>query len=180
LRATIKQKKAMKKYYQINKAKISIQRKKKYIINRTKILADKKIYSEQNREKISGKAKKRYKKNRKKILNGAIKKYWKDPAAARNAKRKSRKTKAGRDYYLQYEYGINSEFWENLFNEQGRKCGICKRKRPVGVGWMTDHKGKKVRGVLCRHCNLFIGLAKDSISILESAIAYLKRNENVK
>ena len=79
-------------------------------------------------------------------------------------------------------HGITNEDVLNLVEEQGG-CKICKTKSPVGENkWYVDHdhsccnKGscsKCRRGILCNNCNVLIGLAKEDITILNSAIEYL-------
>jgi hypothetical protein len=39
------------------------------------------------------------------------------------------------------------------------------------------HQTGKVRGLLCRDCNLSIGHMKDSVERLKAAIKYLESNE---
>lgn len=39
-----------------------------------------------------------------------------------------------------------------------------------------DHKTGKTRQLLCRKCNLIIGLAKDDCTVLKSAIEYLEKH----
>jgi hypothetical protein len=43
---------------------------------------------------------------------------------------------------------------------------------------MVDHchQTKRVRGVLCQHCNTLLGMAKDKIRVLRAAIKYLRTN----
>lgn len=78
------------------------------------------------------------------------------------------------DFNRRRLYGITSVQWEIRFNKQGRRCKICRRNKTAGRGWHTDHKGKKVRGILCHNCNVLIGLAHDSVHILRSAILYVR------
>jgi hypothetical protein len=42
-------------------------------------------------------------------------------------------------------------------------------------GWQIDHchDSHKVRGILCRNCNLLLGYAKDSEGVLISATKYI-------
>jgi hypothetical protein len=64
------------------------------------------------------------------------------------------------------------------------KCYICKipLKQPEKTrGQKTDvvmidhsHTSKKIRGLLCKGCNTALGLLKDDISTLKSAIKYLE------
>ena len=37
-----------------------------------------------------------------------------------------------------------------------------------------DHKTDKIRGILCRNCNLALGLMKDNINSIKRMIDYLK------
>lgn len=78
---------------------------------------------------------------------------------------------------LKKMYGITLDFWERMFELQDKRCAICKSLEPGGVNWHTDHDHttNKVRGILCHHCNLLLGNARDNISVLEESIMYLKR-----
>lgn len=81
-----------------------------------------------------------------------------------------------RDCHIKYTFGISSEQWDLMFKSQGSRCAIC---RSVSTGsknfWHTDHChiSNVVRGILCHHCNLLLGHAKDNISVLKEAIKYL-------
>ena len=50
---------------------------------------------------------------------------------------------------------------------------ICKVSKDV-LHIDHCHSSGKVRGLLCLKCNAFIGLAKENINTLVSAIEYLK------
>lgn len=56
-------------------------------------------------------------------------------------------------------------------------CAICNQPDKVRLGVDHCHKTKKVRALLCRNCNLMIGLAKDQSSVLVAAAYYLNRHE---
>lgn len=82
-----------------------------------------------------------------------------------------------RGYLLKRNHGLTVEQWERMFNEQGRICGICKSLEPTTIhGWHVDHchLTNKIRGILCHSCNTAIGLFKDNIESLLSAVKYLK------
>lgn len=95
-------------------------------------------------------------------------KAWRanNPAAAKRAVKKWRDKNPDhlRNYLLKKNYGITLAERDTLFEAQGSKCAICHSKSTSGKGWHVDHchKTKKVRGILCAHCNLMIGHAKDN------------------
>ena len=71
--------------------------------------------------------------------------------------------------------GVCIEEFEAKFEEQGRRCAICKRTDGGGRGWHADHNHvtKKFRGVLCGACNWILGYAKENTETLRAAIGYL-------
>ncbi len=81
---------------------------------------------------------------------------------------------------LQREYGITTEQYTAIWEEQGRCCGICKGVTPGPKSWHIDHdhKTRKVRGILCHSCNTGLGLLGDTIAGLQQAMAYLVIDQN--
>ncbi len=82
-----------------------------------------------------------------------------------------------RSKWLWRAYRMTLEEYDNLLKEFGNSCGICKEHQsnlslPLHID--HDHVSNKVRGLLCRDCNFGIGLFKDNISIIQSAISYLE------
>ena len=71
-------------------------------------------------------------------------------------------------------YGINSEEYQNLVNEQGDKCAIC-GDIPDKLSIDHCHKNGHVRGLLCSNCNLGIGYFKDNPILLMNARYYLDK-----
>lgn len=73
-------------------------------------------------------------------------------------------------------YGLTPEQYESMLRKQGGVCAICKR----GHGTILDvdhcHKTGRIRGLLCRRCNTFLGLIEDASSI-EEFIRYLAEDE---
>ena len=67
-------------------------------------------------------------------------------------------------------YKLTDEQVERYKNS--KTCDVC------GVECKTfidhDHASGKIRGFVCQHCNLTLGMARDDISILEKIIVYLK------
>jgi hypothetical protein len=80
-------------------------------------------------------------------------------------------------YTRKYKYGITNEDYDKKINEQGNACAICQTKTPGGNKESFfidhDHQTGKVRGLLCRSCNLMIGHARDETQLLAMAIDYL-------
>ncbi len=73
------------------------------------------------------------------------------------------------------KYGITSEKYDFLFQQQGGKCAICKS---VSIGRHLsvdhDHKGGGVRGLLCIKCNTGLGMLNDDYDIVVSAAEYIR------
>jgi hypothetical protein len=86
-----------------------------------------------------------------------------------------KKSKSGR---LRLDYGQEvAEIYQELSDQQKNVCAICKNPEQ-GRSLALDHnkQTKEVRGLLCTKCNLGLGLFKDNILRLESAITYLLEN----
>ena len=103
---------------------------------------------------------------------------------ANKEKHRARKDKAIKEnprrqkgYYLKNRFNISMKEWETIFNNQGKVCAICKIDKPSGMGWHTDHdhETNKVRGILCMNCNMALGLFKDKVEFLASAVLYLSK-----
>ena len=82
---------------------------------------------------------------------------------------------------LMKRYGITIDEFEKLLIEQDNVCAAChqpeQRRHRGGVCRLAvdhDHETGKVRGLLCSHCNVILGMANDDPSILEGIIEYLR------
>lgn len=66
--------------------------------------------------------------------------------------------------------------YEELLALQHYKCGICKTKTPGYRTWHVDHSHITglVRGILCGHCNMMLGHARDKKITLKNALKYLE------
>jgi hypothetical protein len=62
-----------------------------------------------------------------------------------------------------------------MLDSQDHKCKVCFVDLKPGRGTHIDHDHQtgKIRGILCRHCNLALGHAKDDPKILQALIDYL-------
>jgi len=85
--------------------------------------------------------------------------------------------------HLKLTFGLTLEKRDQMISDQDGKCLICKREFEETPHIDHDHQccpgknscGKCIRGLLCHHCNTALGNFKDDVSILESAIEYLRR-----
>jgi len=101
----------------------------------------------------------------------------------RNGEGWKKKTYRGRKQYnwklkLKVAYGITESDYYSMFNAQGRACAICRISpdRPAGLHVDHDHATGRVRGLLCNSCNTAIGLLRDDVGRMKSAIQYIERN----
>lgn len=71
-------------------------------------------------------------------------------------------------------FGISENDYAQMLVDQNNSCAICKKE----IGWEAAvdhcHATNKVRGLLCRKCNLGLGGFKDNIETIRKAIAYVK------
>jgi len=75
---------------------------------------------------------------------------------------------------IKRKYHLTVEQYEALIRKQGGVCAVCKRHTGKHLHVDHDHATGKVRGLLCPTCNSALGHAKDSVSILEGLIKYLR------
>lgn len=82
-----------------------------------------------------------------------------------------------RRYYFNKTYGLTLAEIDELLDQQGRRCAICRTDEWGGRhgGYVVDHchKTGQVRGLLCSECNTGLGKLKDDPDLLRRAIEYL-------
>jgi hypothetical protein len=72
------------------------------------------------------------------------------------------------------EYGLTFEEFSALLGEQQGRCAICRDEFEGEPMVDHDHKTRKVRGLLCHHCNTGLGLFKEDKRRLWRAADYLR------
>lgn len=80
--------------------------------------------------------------------------------------------------HLKRKYGISKEEYDLLYDKQKGCCAICGRHQSelkVALCVDHDHATGKIRGLLCKNCNLLLGYAEDSRGVLIKAMQYLRR-----
>ena len=74
------------------------------------------------------------------------------------------------------KYRMTEKQYKDLIKSQGNKCAICQNefsnKRPNDPCVDHDHTTGKVRGILCRRCNVAFGMFRNSPFILKQAFDY--------
>jgi hypothetical protein len=80
------------------------------------------------------------------------------------------------EWTLRNKFGITPDDYQRMLEDQGGVCAVCggldygNKKLAVD----HDHATGKVRGLLCRRCNMGIGLLQDDQRVLRRALAYLE------
>src|SRR5579863_5657810 len=57
-------------------------------------------------------------------------------------------------YRLKQFYGISRDDFDRMVIEQAGRCKLCLKIRELGVD--HNHKTEKVRGLLCKPCNVYL------------------------
>jgi len=99
-----------------------------------------------------------------------------------NSKKRKRSKEFRRNDNLMNRFGITTEIYEAMLNNQLGLCAICKSTRtinPTGQNHCVDHNHEtgKIRGLLCHYCNSGIGKFNDNIEMLQKALTYLIKND---
>lgn len=91
------------------------------------------------------------------------------------------KTEAGKlssaNTKLKARFGIDLTTYKTMLENQSGRCLICECEVSyMGHKLAVDHchTTGKIRGLLCKACNLGLGNFKDNPNLLEKAIKYLK------
>lgn len=105
----------------------------------------------------------------------------------RDHARKSYSTEKGRTKFLQKNYGITQEEYNQMLL---RQCGVCaccgepeialdpRTGKVFALSVDHNHETGRIRSLLCRECNLTVGRIENNIRI-RNAFAYLQRHDNL-
>jgi len=87
---------------------------------------------------------------------------------------KSEKSKTGGSTRYHKKYGIPHDLYKKLYKEQNGNCLICHKHKKI---LDTDHchELNEFRGLICRKCNMAIGLFEHDVFLLMNAISYLNQ-----
>ncbi len=84
-----------------------------------------------------------------------------------------------RTSHLKTRYGITDDDYRRMLARQGGGCAVCKVTTPnngKGNAWFDvdhDHSTGKVRGLLCRNCNVTLGTLEKKRSLMVLLEQYL-------
>lgn len=93
----------------------------------------------------------------------------------------SRKPNRNYESNIKRKYGISGADYTAIHAAQEGKCAICGVEAAVDATGRQRlyvdhcHDSGKVRGLLCKHCNVGLGNFRDSIDALLSAVRYLQK-----
>lgn len=110
---------------------------------------------------------------------GILNPYWKGgstPESRANYCREWRKKNESyvRDREYQKRFGITLEEYEKMLIDQHGVCCLCGRECHRGrLAVDHCHTTGKIRGLLCRKCNIAIGLVNDDPEWMKKAEVYL-------
>jgi hypothetical protein len=76
-------------------------------------------------------------------------------------------------------YNLTRWQWQAIFERQRGRCAICGISQE-DLGYTLeidyDHNTGKVRGLLCKKCNLGIGMFGEDVENINKAIRYLEKS----
>jgi len=135
--------------------------------NKEKIKEDKRLWRLANKDKIKEIDKRFRAKHSAKLKTD--KTSW-------VSKNREKYKRIGRKYNLK-QYGLTEHDYDSILANQNYQCLTCKTpieklRGPLHVDHC--HSTGKVRGLLCRSCNVAIGLIKEDVTIARAIISYIE------
>jgi hypothetical protein len=111
------------------------------------------------------------------VIKKAVKWAKENPKKFKETQKKYLATESAKRYKknwrLQNSFGISLDEYEKMCANQYNKCAICAEEVSLNVDHC--HSNGHIRGLLCGCCNRAIGLLRDDVKILQSAINYLSK-----
>lgn len=111
--------------------------------------------------------------------SAALKKEWlKTPKGRECLKRQTEKQKK-ESWPFKYrlkKFGWTIDDYNSAFDAQDGRCAICGHRPLKRLAIDHCHISNSVRGLLCSHCNLSLGLLQDDVHLLLNACEYLLKH----
>lgn len=79
---------------------------------------------------------------------------------------------------LKTRYGLTNEEYYRLAEKQGFKCAICGRTIGNVLNVDHDHVTGRIRGLLCRYCNVLVDIIETKSTLLEKVRAYISSRQS--
>ena|ERR1700693_4932804 len=136
-----------------------------------------KLSKEERREKTNARHRKWMSDNREKMNKYTSNWYSKNPHKKKEYREKRKEYTKLR--LIQIKYGLSPKEYKELFNQTNNECPVCNvifYSNGNGSHACVDHNHTtgKIRGIICRNCNVALGNTKDNPKILRALIEYLK------
>lgn len=114
-------------------------------------------------------------------INKKNSEFYKDPSNKKNGLKLDCKVcycKNVEEYDYKTNYGLTKQQKEHMVKAQNNCCAICGDQFVSTLHTHVDHchTTKKLRDILCSHCNRGLGCFKDSTDKLKLAINYLEHH----
>lgn len=101
--------------------------------------------------------------------------YVKNRECQKQASRKWKKNNRVRILSVQYKIPQNEI--QQAINKANGICEICRNEAKLQLDHC--HSTNKLRGMICKNCNLTLGRLGDNMNSITKFVEYLKRNETV-
>ena len=145
-----------------------------------------KAYYKRNKELFKQRAKERYALKREAILSQQRERYaeFREDILKKNKewrdKNPDKLALYHRKKHLGTMYGITIQQFEDMWGVQKGRCANYKcdevlSKENGGHAIDHSHRTGKVRAILCRSCNVSLGLMKDDMNKISGLISYIER-----
>jgi hypothetical protein len=106
-------------------------------------------------------------------INAQRRRRWAEDPELRK-KQRAYRARSQRKVHLKYYYGLSVEDYNALLVQQGGVCAICRKPSEHRLCVDHCHLTRRVRGLLCRKCNLGIGYFDDDPRLLRAAVPYVE------
>lgn len=85
---------------------------------------------------------------------------------------------ASRNKHLKNRFGIDATQYDQMEQQQGGLCFICKEEQPNRrLSVDHCHSTGLVRKLLCSHCNTGLGMFKDNVELIRKAADYIETHK---
>jgi hypothetical protein len=134
-------------------------------------VAAKRRYYERNREECIERSR-RWRENNRERYNEHMKTH-KEKHSPEFLKRRAR------GYALMRDFGITLEQYDELLEKQNGCCAICQRHHALFEKHLSvdhSHKTKRIRGLLCTHCNYRLVARHEDGELLRRIADYVEQS----